>query len=67
MILGPLAPWALAVAPPTPPLEPALSVIDTVNKTKNLRTVPVECHGDDNSLSSYYWYMLANLISITVL
>ena len=52
-----------AVAPPAPPLEPALSVIDTVTKTKNLRTVPVECH----ALSSYYWYMLGNLISIILL
>ena len=26
------------------------SVIDTVIKTGNLRTVPVECHGDDTSL-----------------
>ena len=26
------------------------SVIDTVTKTENLRTVPVECHGDDTPL-----------------
>ena len=26
------------------------SVIDTVTKTRNLRTVPVECHGDDTPL-----------------
>ena len=37
------------------------SVIDTVIETENLRSVPVECHGDDTSLtfhdthlSSYY-------------
>ena len=50
------------------------SVIDTVTKTENLRTAPVECHGDDTSLTfhdthlfSYYWYMLANLMFMTLL
>ena len=49
------------------------SVIDTVIKTGNLRIVPEECHGDDTlltfhdtTLSSYYWYMLANLMSMTL-
>jgi len=48
------------------------SVIDTIIKTRNLGTVLVECPDDDTSLTfhdtplfSYYWYMLANLISIT--
>ena len=50
------------------------SVIDTVIKTVNLRIVSVECHGDDTPLtfhdtplSSYYWYMLVNLMSMTLL
>ena len=43
------------------------SVIDTVTKTRNLITVPMEYHGDDTPLSSYYWYMLANLMSMTLL
>ena len=49
------------------------SVIDTVIKTENLRTMSVECHGDDiplkfhdTPLSSYYWYMLANLMFLTL-
>jgi len=51
----------------------SVSVIDTVIKTGNLRIVSVECHGDDTPLTfhdtplSYYWYMLANLISMTLL
>ena len=28
-----------------------MSVIDTVTKTRNLRTVPVECHSDDTPLT----------------
>ena len=51
-----------------------MRVIDTVIMTENLKTAPVECHDDDTpltfydiSLSSYYWYMLVNLMSMTLL
>jgi len=49
------------------------SVIDTVIKVVNLKTMPVEHYGDDTlltfydtSLFLYYWYISANLIFLTL-
>jgi len=48
--------------------------LENFDKTKNLRTVLVQCHGDnilltshDTHFSSYYWYMLINLMSMTLI
>ena len=49
------------------------SVIDTVIKVVNLKTMPVERYGDDTLLTFYdtplflyYWYISANLIFLTL-
>ena len=38
------------------------SIIDTVTKTGNLRTVPVECHGDDTPLTFHNTHISSLLI-----
>jgi len=43
------------------------SVIDTVTKTENLRTVPVECPGDDTPLTfhdTHLFFLLILLVHI---
>ena len=44
------------------------SVIDIVIKTENLRTVPVECHGDDTSITFHdttFSYLLILLVHVS--
>ena len=38
------------------------SIIDTVTKIENLRTVPVECHGDDTPLTFHNTHISSLLI-----
>ena len=41
------------------------SVIDTVTKTGNLRTVPMECHGDDTPLT-FHDTILSSLLILLI-